>query len=109
MGGAHDALGLGSDGPDSEGALAFQILQRIDGAAERAWAAEWIAALLDAEKVAVTPEVKDAVWSALNSLASAPSQERTMTGLALLLQSNALRTAIQPYTDRKSTRLNSSH
>src|SRR3546814_16931367 len=98
MGGAHHALGLGSDGPDSEGALAFQPLQRIDDAAERAWAAEWIAALLDAEKVAVTPEVKDAVWSALNSLASAPSQERTMTGLALLLQSNALRTAIQPYT-----------
>src|SRR3546814_19163019 len=24
MGGAHHALGLGSDGPDSEGALAFQ-------------------------------------------------------------------------------------
>ncbi|RQW40592.1 conjugal transfer protein TrbE [Novosphingobium sp. LASN5T] len=98
MGGAHHALGLGSDGPDSEGALAFQPLQRIDDTAERAWAAEWIAALLDAEKVAVTPEVKDAVWSALNSLASAPPQERTMTGLALLLQSNALRTAIQPYT-----------
>ena len=46
----------------------------------------------------MTPEVKDAVWSALNSLASAPPQERSMTGLALLLQSNALRTAIQPYT-----------
>ncbi|WP_394438968.1 conjugal transfer protein TrbE [Sphingobium naphthae] len=99
MGGAHHALGLGSDaGPDSEGALAFQPLHRIDDPAERAWAAEWIAALLDAEKVTVTPEVKDAVWSALNSLASAPPQERTMTGLALLLQSNALRTAIQPYT-----------
>jgi type IV secretion system protein VirB4 len=48
--------------------------------------------------VVVTPEVKDAVWSALVSLTSAPPQERTMTGLALLLQSNALRTAIQPYT-----------
>src|SRR3546814_3940581 len=79
MGGAHHALGLGSDGPDSEGALAFQPLQRIDDAAERAWAAEWIAALLDAEKVAVTPEVKDAVWSALNSLASAPSRSEEHT------------------------------
>ena len=95
MGGAHHALGLGSDTGD---ALAFQPLQRIDDPAERSWAAEWIATLLDAERVAVTPEVKDAVWSALNSLASAPPQERTMTGLALLLQSNALRTAIQPYT-----------
>ncbi|MGV7120449.1 conjugal transfer protein TrbE [Sphingopyxis sp. 550A] len=95
MGGAHHALGLGSD---AGAALAFQPLRRIDDPAERSWAAEWIAALLDAEKVTVTPEVKDAVWSALNSLASAPPQERTMTGLTLLLQSNALRAAIQPYT-----------
>lgn len=95
MGGVHHSLGM------TEGAgiaLAFQPLHAIDDPAERAWAAEWIAALLDAEKVSVTPEVKDAVWSALNSLASAPPPERTMTGLALLLQSNALRTAIQPYT-----------
>jgi type IV secretion system protein VirB4 len=95
MGGAHHALGMGEG---TGNALAFQPLRRIDDHAERSWAAEWIAALLDAEKVMVTPEVKDAVWSALNSLASAPPQERTMTGLALLLQSNALRTAIQPYT-----------
>jgi len=94
MGGAHHALGAADAGE----ALAFQPLLRIDDPAERAWAAEWIAALLDAERVTVTPEVKDAVWSALGSLASAPPEERTMTGLALLLQSNALRTAIQPYT-----------
>jgi len=93
MGGAHHALGA-ADGET----LAFQPLLRIDDPAERSGAAEWIAALLDAERVTVTPEVKDAVWSALGSLASAPPQERTMTGLALLLQSNALRTAIQPYT-----------
>jgi type IV secretion system protein VirB4 len=93
MGGSHHALGSGAGE-----ALAFQPLRKINEPAERSWASEWIAALLDAEKVAVTPEVKDAVWSALNNLASAPAQERTMTGLALLLQSNALRTAIQPYT-----------
>lgn len=95
MGGAHHALGAGDAAGDG---LAFQPLRGIDDPVERGWAAEWIAALLEAEKVSVTPEVKDAVWSALNSLASAPPQERTMTGLALLLQSNALRTAIQPYT-----------
>jgi len=92
-GGAHHALGA-ADGE----AIAFQPLLRIDDPAERSWAAEWVAALLDAERVTVTPEVKDAVWSALGSLAWAPPQERTMTGLVLLLQSNALRTAIQPYT-----------
>src|SRR3546814_16427629 len=48
--------------------------------------------------VPVTPEVKETIWTALGSLASAPREERTMTGLALLLQSNALRIALQPYT-----------
>lgn len=95
MGGAHHALGLGADAGET---LAFQPLRRIDDATERSWAAEWIAALLAQEKVAVTPEVKDAVWSALGSLASAPAEERTLTGLTLLLQSNALRTALGAYT-----------
>jgi type IV secretion system protein TrbE len=94
MQGAHHALGSGGD----EGGLAFQPLRAIDDPAERSWAAEWVAALLAHEKLAVTPEVKEALWSALGSLASAPPEERTMTGLALLLQSNALRAAIQPYT-----------
>ena len=95
MDGAHHALGLGADGGET---LAFQPLRQIDLPSERSWAAEWIAALLAHEKVTVTPEVKDAVWSALGSLASAPSQERTLTGLAMLLQSNALRTALTAYT-----------
>lgn len=95
MGGAHHALGLGGDAGET---LAFQPLRRIDDATERSWAAEWIAALLAHEKANVTPEVKDAVWSALGSLASAPAEERTLTGLTLLLQSNALRTALGAYT-----------
>ncbi|MES2068081.1 MAG: conjugal transfer protein TrbE [Pseudomonadota bacterium] len=95
MGGAHHALGLGADSSET---LAFQPLRRIDDQSERSWAAEWIAALLAHEKVIVTPEVKDAVWSALGSLASAPPEERTLTGLAMLLQSNALRTALTAYT-----------
>ena len=95
MGGAHHSLGLGSDAGD---ALAFQPLRRIDRPAERSWAAEWIAALLANERMTVTPDIKDAVWSALCSLATAPSEERTLTGLALLLQSNALRTALGAYT-----------
>ena len=95
MGGEHHALGLGADSGET---LAFQPLRRIDDETERNWAAEWIAALLEHEKVAVTPAVKDAVWSALGSLASAPPEERTLTGLALLLQSNALRVALGAYT-----------
>ena len=95
MGGAHHALGSAET---HGGELAFQPLAGIDDHAERSWAAEWIAALLGGENALVTPEVKEAVWAGLSSLASAPREERTMTGLALLLQSNALRTALQPYT-----------
>ncbi|MDP2620608.1 MAG: conjugal transfer protein TrbE [Hyphomicrobiales bacterium] len=91
MGGEHHALG-------SDGSLAFQPLRGIDDPAERSWAAEWIDALLAHEKVVVTPEVKEAVWSTLTSLASAPVEERTLTGLSVLLQSNALKAALMPYT-----------
>jgi type IV secretion system protein VirB4 len=94
-GGSHHALGLGGgeEGPSRSSPCA--ISTRAD---ERAWAAEWIGALLAHEKVLVTPEIKEMVWSALTSLASAPAAERTMTGLAMLLQSTVLRSALSPYT-----------
>src|SRR6202041_2880144 len=93
-------LGLGGQHYDlgAEGAIAFQPLARIDDDTVRAWAAEWIAGLLGHEQVEITPETKDMVWSALGSLASAPVAERTLTGLSVLLQSNRLRQALQPYT-----------
>jgi type IV secretion system protein TrbE len=95
-GGTHHELGAGGD--DGKAALAFQPLCRIHEAATRSWATEWLAGLVEHERVAVTPEVKDALWSALLSLASAPATERTLTGLSLLLQSNVLKSALQPYT-----------
>jgi type IV secretion system protein VirB4 len=91
MGGAHHSLG-------SDGSLAFQPLAEIDDAAERSWAAEWIGSLFLHEKVVVTPEVKETVWSALSNLASAPAAQRTLTGLSELLQSNTLKAAMRPYT-----------
>jgi len=94
MGGAHHALGAAA----GEEALAFQPLRRVHEAGERSWAAEWIASLVAHEKIEVTPEVKDAIWSALLSLSSAPAEERTLTGLSLLMQSNRLKSALQPYT-----------
>jgi type IV secretion system protein VirB4 len=95
MGGAHHSLGLGADNGT---ALSFQPLRHIDRLDERSWAAEWIAALLAHERVLITPDVKEALWSALCSLASAPAAERTLTGLSLLLQSNPLRSALAAYT-----------
>jgi len=94
LGGEH--YDLGKD-PEEEGEIAFQPLARIDQDGYRTWAAEWIEGRLLQEGVAVGPPEKDAVWSALTSLASAPVEQRTMTGLSVLLQSNALRQALQPY------------
>ncbi|MBA5775602.1 conjugal transfer protein TrbE [Stappia sp. F7233] len=96
MGGEHHALGAAPD--DITNALAFQPLRDIDDPATRSWAVEWIGALLAHEKVTVTPEVKEAVWSALKNLATAPAEERTLTGLSVLVQANALKAALQPYT-----------
>ncbi len=96
MGGDWHDLG-GSLSEDTAEPVALQPLARIHLPEERGWAAEWIAAILAREKVSVTPEVKEHLWSALGSLASAPVNERTLTGLTVLLQSQALKRALQPY------------
>ncbi|WP_295560214.1 conjugal transfer protein TrbE [uncultured Sphingomonas sp.] len=98
MGGQHHALGAGAALGAPRYELAFQPLAGVDVAAKRAWALEWIVSLLVQEKVDVTPDLKAAVWSALGSLAGVPVEERTLTGLSLLLQSNHLRMALAPYT-----------
>ena len=81
-----------------DGDLAFQPLKDIDKPGALAFALDWVLGLLANEKVAVTPDVKDAIWTALQSLASAPVSERTLTGLAVLVQSNTLSQALHPYT-----------
>ncbi|MGL4559859.1 MAG: conjugal transfer protein TrbE, partial [Afipia sp.] len=91
----HDLGGALSD--DSESSVTLQPLAAIDDAAERGWAAEWIAAILAREGITVTPEAKEHLWTALTSLASAPPSERTLTGLSVLLQSSALKQALRPY------------
>ena len=92
MGGEWHNLG----NPDG-GRVRLQPLARIDAMAERGWAAEWILGLLSREGILPEPEIKELVWSALNSLASAPSEERTLTGLSVLLQSSKLKQALQPF------------
>ena len=92
----HDLGGALAD--DHDATVALQPLAKIDDPAERAWAAEWLVGVLEREGMAATPEVKDHLWTALGSLSSAPPAERTLTGLTVLLQSNALKLALQPYT-----------
>lgn len=96
MGGDWHDLG-GSLTEGSNTSVSLQPLARIHDAHERAWAADWIAAILMREGITITPEVKEHIWTALTSLASAPVEERTITGLAVLLQSNDLKQALRPY------------
>ncbi|WP_430414056.1 conjugal transfer protein TrbE [Parasphingorhabdus sp.] len=103
MGGDWQDLGTslhsGQEGEahDSGAAVQLQPLANIDEAAERNWAADWLAAILTSEGVTIDPQTKDHIWSALSSLASAPVQERTLTGLAVLLQAQDLKQALAPY------------
>ncbi len=99
------ALAMGGDWHDLGGGLtegaadsvSLQPLAGIHHVPERAWAADWIVAILQREGVTIAPEVKEYIWTALTSLASAPAGERTLTGLAVLLQSNDLKQALRPY------------
>jgi type IV secretion system protein VirB4 len=91
----HDLGGGLTEGSDAS--VSLQPLAGIHDTYERAWAADWLVAILMREGVTITPEVKEHLWTALTSLASAPVEERTITGLAVLLQSNNLKQAIRPY------------
>lgn len=99
------ALAMGGDWHDlggdltegSETSVSLQPLARIHEVPERAWAADWIVAIFMREGVPITPEVKEHLWTALTSLASAPVMERSITGLTVLLQSNDLKQALRPY------------
>ncbi|EXL01671.1 conjugal transfer protein TrbE [Brucella anthropi] len=101
------ALSMGGDWQDLGGSLSddtammntvsLQPLAGIHETPERAWAADWLVDILIREGVEITPDVKEHLWTALTSLASAPVVERTITGLTVLLQSSALKQALRPY------------
>jgi len=90
MGG--DAIDLGAGGT-----AAFQPLARIDDAAERSIAHDWVMDLLAQEGASASPELKEKVWAALTSLASAPASQRHLTGLRLLVQDAHAQAALLPY------------
>ncbi|MDR6624445.1 conjugal transfer protein TrbE [Caulobacter segnis] len=90
MGGVFHDLG-------GDAAPSLQPLARIDDPAERGWAAEWLSALLGRHGAGPTPEGRERLWSALGALASAPIEQRTISGLIALLQDSALKLALRPY------------
>ena len=104
-GGSSRALTAGVGGSfydlanEDEDSLSFQPLAHIDSENERNWAMEWILQILAQEGMdKITPTDKAEVWTALNKLATAPDDERTMTGLCLMLQDERLRDALKTFT-----------
>lgn len=91
MGGAHIDLG-------SSHAPSLQPLKDIDTESGASFAADWLAGLCENEGVSMTPDLKANLWDAVQSLSSAPEQERTLTGLTLLLQDETLKSALHPFT-----------
>ncbi|AZO25045.1 conjugal transfer protein TrbE [Mesorhizobium sp. M1E.F.Ca.ET.045.02.1.1] len=91
----HDLGGGLTEGSDTS--VSLQPLARIHDTYERAWAADWIVSILAREGIPINPEAREHIWTALTSLASAPVDERTITGLSVLLQANDLKKALRPY------------
>lgn len=85
---------------DENAPVAFQPLAGIDRPAERAWAAQFVATLLEAQGVAVDHRTQSAIDETLASLATAPPAERTLTLFATQIGSRqrTLRDALRPYT-----------
>lgn len=93
-------LGLGAAVIDlgAEDAPRLQPLAAIDDENEAALAAAWLEGLVIRTGRDITPERKAALWEAVGALSSAPAEERTLTGLSLMLQDAELKSALRPYT-----------
>jgi len=89
-GGAYYDIG------SEHGGLAFCPLKRLDTAADRAWAAEWIEIMLTLQGVKVTPAYRQMVYEAIVRLTRSP--RRTLTEFVAELQDDELRQALTHYT-----------
>lgn len=78
--------------------LAFQPLALVDQESERNWALRYVCDMLELQKLTVTPSVVQELGCALRSLADAPVNQRTLTGLHALCQDTPIRAALEPYT-----------
>ncbi|MBS9776112.1 MAG: conjugal transfer protein TrbE, partial [Fusobacterium sp.] len=65
---------------------------------EKDWAFEWLCEIFEQENIQLTPELKNRISEALNSIAAYEKERRTITQFQIQLQDNILRTAIKPYT-----------
>ena len=96
VGGTFFDLGNEEDGS----ALSFQPLAQIDDEKERQWALEWLCDYVRQENLEITPERKQLLWDALESVAASYTGEnlrlRRMTNLVNAVQSVELKKALAP-------------
>jgi type IV secretion/conjugal transfer VirB4 family ATPase len=82
------AVGGANFEPGNEQApVAFQPLASLDTDTDRNWAAQFALVLFEAQGMAVTTELQEVMDSALESLRTRPREERTLSGLAHILES----------------------
>jgi type IV secretion system protein VirB4 len=91
-GGDHYAVG----GPE----LAFAPLRRIDTDAERTWAEEWIASLMEMQQFTVMPVHRNAIHNAVQNLSANPEHLRSLTAFYHVVQDREVKDAIQHYTSQ---------
>lgn len=78
--------------------LAFAPLQHIDSDDECAWAEEWIASLMELQGFTVMPVHRNAIHTAMNTLAGNPPHLRSLTSFYHVVQDREIKEAIQHYT-----------
>ena len=78
--------------------MTLQPVAEVNQGEERAFALDWLANLLNQEGVTLTVNRKEALWSALGSLAGFRPEQRTLTVLTSLVQDLEIRKALQAFT-----------
>ena len=91
MDGVH--LDLGKDP-----GLCFQPLANINDETERSWALYWVVDILEQQNIQVDSELKKEIWDALTILSYTPKNQRTITGLCSVTQSEIIRNSLYNYT-----------
>jgi len=79
---------------DSE--LAFCPLQFLASPSDRAFALEWLEIILNLNQVEITPEQRNKLANALNSMHA--SNAKTLSEFSLIIQDQAIREALTQYT-----------
>lgn len=80
-----------------EGGLSFQPLRDIDDEAEFGWGQEWVETVLRMQRVDIGPRERNTIHRALQQLATAPRERRTLTELEANLQDEKLKAGLEPY------------